>query len=130
SHEKTQKAQSSKKRLCAFCAFSWLKQNYIEIVPQAIRAPEFPDGSVVMSSAFSWMTSDVPPFEKSPLAASPNMTRVSVNVAFAVPLALTVKFSMSPACGPFGFFRPCIFESGLKCGPADAKSGPSHFAIW
>ena len=28
-------------------------ENYIVIVPQAIRPPEFPDGSVFMSSAFS-----------------------------------------------------------------------------
>jgi hypothetical protein len=37
--------------ICAFCASLWL--SYIVIVPQAIRAPEFPDGSVFMSSAFS-----------------------------------------------------------------------------
>ena len=32
---------------------TFLTQIYFEITPQAMRAPEFPDGSVFMSSAFS-----------------------------------------------------------------------------
>src|SRR5262249_16881276 len=34
---------------------------YFSIPPQAIRSPEFPDGSDIKSSAFAWITSDVPP---------------------------------------------------------------------
>src|SRR5664279_899167 len=48
---------------------------------------------------------------------------------FAVPFSLTVKFGMSPAWWPFGFSRPCCLPVGLKCGPADLKSGGSHLAF-
>jgi hypothetical protein len=40
----------------------------------------------------------------------------------------TCRLGMSPACGPSGFNRPCLVESGSKWPRADLKSGGSHFA--
>ena len=67
------------------------------MTPQAMRSPEFPDGSVFMSSPFAWMTSAVPPPVKSDVLPGPKLTRGSVTVTFAVPSDFTVKFFMSPA---------------------------------
>ena len=100
------------------------------IVPHAIRAPAFPAGSLFMSSAAAWIISAVPPLAKIELGAvGLSVTRGSMTVPLAVPSAPTVKFGMSPACGPSGFSMPCFFMSGLKWPPADAKSGPSHLAF-
>ena len=57
-----------------------------------------------------------------------DMPTTLTTVTFAVPLAATVKFIMSPACGPSGLCSPCFFAAGLKCGPAVVNPGPSHFA--
>lgn len=80
--------------------------NYFVIVPQAMRSPALPEGSVFMSSALAWMTRAVPPFEYSEFGPSLRFTRGSTIDAFDVPLAFTVKFGISPACGPSGLFRP------------------------
>ena len=47
-------------------------------------------------------------------------------VVLALPLASTVKFIMSPACGPSGFCMPCFLFAGLKWPPA-LVNGASHF---
>ena len=44
---------------------SVLESSYFVTTPQAIRSPEFPEGSVFMSSALAWMTIAVPPLVKS-----------------------------------------------------------------
>ena len=48
----TKKHKSLNSTFVPFVLFA-AKNFYILIVPQAIRPPEFPDGSVFMSSAFS-----------------------------------------------------------------------------
>src|SRR6267143_6525739 len=60
----------------------------------------------------------------------PIFTSLFTMVVFAAPSGPTTKFGMSPAWCPSGFSRPCFFPSGLKCPPADLKSGASHFAVW
>jgi len=44
---------------------SVLESSYFVTTPQAMRSPEFPEGSVFMSSALAWMTMAVPPLLKS-----------------------------------------------------------------
>ena len=44
----------------------------------------------------------------------------------ALPSVVTVMFPRSPACGPCGFLSPCSLPVGLKCSPADMKSGAEH----
>src|ERR1041384_4388691 len=45
-------------------------QSAAVIAPHAIRAPEFPDGSVFKSSSFSCTTTDLPMIESFPLRLS------------------------------------------------------------
>jgi len=45
------------------------------MTPQAIRLPEFPEGSVFMSSPFSWMTMEVPPLARMLFGAVGSMER-------------------------------------------------------
>lgn len=75
------------------------------------------------------MTSAVPPLLKTELGPPPIVTLGAITVSFEVPSDATVKFSISPACEPSGFFSPCFFFSGLKCPPADVNPGTSHFAF-
>jgi len=72
---------------------------YFVIVPQAMRSPAFPDGSLIRSSALAWIISAVPPFANTEFGPSPSVTAESVTVNFAVPFGFTVKFGISPACG-------------------------------
>src|SRR6185369_13213302 len=102
---------------------------YLVMVPHAIRSPAFPAGSVFRSSALAWTTSAVPPLLKTERLSSPISAFRFASVAFAVPSCFTVKFNISPACGPSGFCKPCFLLSGLKWGPADLKSGASHLAF-
>ena len=74
-------------------------RRYFVIVPQAMRAPALPAGSVFMSSAAAWITMAVPPFEKSEFGLEPRSTCSFVIVVFRAPLDSTVMFIMSPACG-------------------------------
>ena len=72
-HEKilreTNESGKSPKYLRETFGSSVLKEvGYSAMMPQAMRAPEFPEGSVFMSSAFSCTTIDVPPLAKSDLA--------------------------------------------------------------
>src|ERR1700722_1282166 len=100
---------------------------YFVITPQAMRSPELPEGSVLESSALAWMPMDVPPLLSSESSAA---SLSSNRNGPALPLASTVKFFMSPAWWPSGLSNPCFLPSGLKCPPADLKSGPSHFGAW
>ena len=47
---------------------------FLEIAPQAMRAPEFPVGSVRKSSGAAWMTSALPLASKSEVAPAPSVT--------------------------------------------------------
>ena len=56
------------------------------------------------------------------------MTDMARDVAaLRSPDAATTRLGRSPAWGPSGFIEPCFLLDGLKCGPADMKSGGSHF---
>src|SRR5206468_2881860 len=99
------------------------------MTPQAIRAPLLPVGSVFSSSAWAWMTRLVPPSPKRE-PGTPDLSVAAWVMAsrLAVPSAPTTRLGRSPACEPSGLSRPCFFPVGLKCAPADAKSGGSHLA--
>ena len=43
--------------------------SYLVIVPQAIRSPAFPEGSLFRSSAFAWIMSAVPPLANNGIAS-------------------------------------------------------------
>src|ERR1700720_316361 len=60
---------------------------YFVTTPQAMRSPEFPEGSVFMSSALAWTTSAVPPLLKSEWLSFPKFTSLSSNLKFALPFA-------------------------------------------
>src|SRR6266481_65130 len=108
---------------------SCLPNDYFVIAPQAMRSPELPAGSVFWSSAFAWITSDVPPLLKSEWLSWPSVTSLFSALNCALPSAPTVRLGLSPAWWPSGFSNPCFLPSGLKWGPADLKSGASHFAF-
>ena len=57
---------------------------------------------------------------------TPRDAPFAVNVPVAFPFFPAVRFGMSPACAPSGFRSPWCFPAGLKCPPADLKSGGSH----
>jgi hypothetical protein len=84
--------------------------------------------AVLPSSAFSWITSAVPPPVNTECGPSSSVMPGATTLAVEPPLASTVKFGMSPAWGPCGLSAPCCLCSGLKWPPADLKSGPSHLA--
>ena len=67
-----------------------------------------------MSSGFAWITSAVPPFVNTEFAPSPIVTRGSATVTFAVPFAFTVKFGMSPLCGPLRIIQPVVLHVGIE----------------
>src|ERR1700676_1397213 len=106
-----------------------LPDHYFGIVPQAMRSPALPAGSVFWSSAFAWITSDVPPLLNSEWLSLPSVTSLFSALKCALPSAPTVKLGLSPAWWPSGFSNPCFLPSGLKWGPADLKSGASPFAF-
>src|SRR5208282_860164 len=104
-------------------------RRYFVITPQAMRSPALPAGSVFWSSALACTTIAVPPLLYSEWLSLPRLTSLSSRLKCALPSAPTVKLGPSPAWCPSGFSNPCFFPSGLKCGPADLKSGASHFAF-
>src|SRR5882762_8425195 len=106
-----------------------LPNDYFFITPQAMRSPALPAGSVFWSSALACTTSAVPPLLKSEWLSLPSVTSLFSALKCALPSAPTVKLGLSPLWWPSGFSNPCILPSGLKWGPADLKSGPSHFAF-
>src|ERR1700712_5084624 len=77
--------------------------NYMELgvlmMPQAILAPEFPDGSLTISSAFSWMTIEVPsPVKTESIAVGSSDMPLVLNSVLSVPSGATVKLKgKSPA---------------------------------
>src|SRR5579864_1501267 len=72
----------------------------------------------------------VPPLLNSEWLPSFRFASLSSILSLALPLASTVKFFTSPAWWPSGLSKPCFLASGLKCPPADLKSGPSHLGTW
>src|SRR6202035_2703070 len=62
---------------------------YFSMTPQAIRSPEFPEGSDLRSSAFAWMTSDVPPSCIREFSPDPSETPSTMKLALALPLSST-----------------------------------------
>src|SRR5262244_3049402 len=97
------------------------------ITPQAMRAPLLPVGSVFSSSCCAWITRLVPPSPKSEPAAP--LLRVTAGVIASrlpLPAAPITRFGRSPAWEPSGLRRPCLRPVGLKCAPAETKSGGSH----
>src|SRR4029077_19224542 len=78
------------------------------------------------------MTREVPPLLKTELLSVPSVTLGAITLVWAVPSAATVKtkLGMSPAGKPVGPCSPWLAPVGLKWGPADLKSGGSHFANW
>src|SRR5664279_2099510 len=97
------------------------------MMPQAMRAPELPPGSVSMSSGPAWIMIEVPPLARMEFgAAGSREMLLTVKEDFSVPSELTLILrGMSPSWGPSGFFVPCIFPVGLKWGPEVAYGG-SH----
>lgn len=93
-----------------------ITSSYLVIVPQAMRSPAFPEGSLIRSSALAWITSAVPPLANTELLPSPRVTAEFSTVSLAVPFGLTVKFGISPACGLglVGLFMPWWALVGLK----------------
>jgi hypothetical protein len=93
------------------------------ITPHAIRGGALAD----TSPATACITSEVPPLLNTELLSEPKVTYGAVVVACAVPSASTVstKLGMSPAIKPVGLWSA---PAALKWGPADLKSGASHFA--
>jgi len=93
------------------------------ITPHAIRGGALAE----TSPATACITSEVPPLLKTELLSEPKVTYGAVVVACAVPSASTVstKLGMSPAIKPVGLWSA---PAALKWGPADLKSGASHFA--
>ena len=70
------------------------------MMPQAIRPPALPAGSVFMSSAFSWIMMDVPPLVKTELGAvGSRVTSLFIRVALTVPSAFTPGRLREPAAG-------------------------------
>ena len=49
-----------------------------------------------------------------------------MTVVLAVPFAFTVKFFMSPACGPSWIFQPVMFHVGIEM---TARRGERRFAL-
>lgn len=97
------------------------------MTPQAMCAPEFPAGWLTSSSGLASITRAVPSGWNTEFGSFRCNVIVFVKkAAVMVPSCPTVKFGRSPACGPFGFLTPCCLCVGLKCGPEDEKSGPSH----
>ena len=92
-----------------------------------MRAPALPPGSVIWSSARSWMISEVPPLSEEAVGllrpAGHPASRSWCRPSRSVP---RVMLGRSPAWCPRGFRVPCCLWSGLKWGPAEAKSGASH----
>ena len=73
---RTQKQESPRRTDCTGGSFLSLRyEPGCVITPQAMRLPELPDGSVFMSSAFSWTMIDVPPFANSESAAAGSSER-------------------------------------------------------
>src|SRR5208282_2444747 len=103
--------------------------SYFVITPQAMRSPELPVGSVFWSSALACTTRAVPPLLKTEWLSLPRLTSLFSILKCALPSAPTVKLRLSPAWWPSGLSNPCFLPSGLKCPPADLKSGASHFAF-
>src|ERR1700743_1059456 len=103
-------------------------ENYsagLAMTAQAMRG----GAALVASLATAWITMAVPPLLKTEWLSEPSVTFGATTVAWAVPSARTIgeKSGMSPAGSPpWSWAAP----SGLKCEPADLKSGPSHLANW
>ena len=93
------------------------------ITPHAIRGGALAE----TSPATACITSEVPPLLKTELLSEPKVTYGADVVACAVPSASTVstKLGISPAIKPVGLWSA---PAALKWGPADLKSGASHFA--
>ena len=89
------------------------------MTPHAMRAPEFPPGSVSMSSGPAWIMMEVPPLAKTEFgAAGSREMDLTVNEDLSVPSDPTLRLrGMSPSWGPSGFFVPCILPEGLRWGP-------------
>src|ERR1700723_1706299 len=115
---------SSRSRLERDIRVEFLTTHYgLVITPHGIRGGALAE----TSPATACITSDVPPLLKTELLSEPKVTYGAVVVACAVPSASTVstKLGMSPAIKPVGLWSA---PAALKWGPADLKSGASHFA--
>ena len=73
--------------------------------------------------------------ERSSSVAEEGMAVASEIYVFVFPLEVSFAVCADrevwivPPWWPSGFSSPCFLPSGLKCGPADIKSGASHFAF-